>query len=84
MVETYDKLARATGSYTDYGEFQSRSMIDGLGYHIIITRPDKEMLEVELPVLVKDWGGKRLIRHVLPCSDVLQAFHDLRVDDAAR
>jgi dihydropyrimidinase len=26
------------------------------GYHIIITRPDVEMLEKEIPILIQEWG----------------------------
>ncbi|GFZ47066.1 5,6-dihydropyrimidine amidohydrolase [Saitozyma sp. JCM 24511] len=44
VVEAYDRGASETGCFSDYG------------YHIIITRPDVEMLKRELPVLVNEWG----------------------------
>ncbi|KAJ5389411.1 uncharacterized protein N7496_000479, partial [Penicillium cataractarum] len=44
VVETYNARAEETGSYADYG------------FHIIIVRNDQDILENELPVLVKDWG----------------------------
>lgn len=44
VVEAYNARAEATGSYVDYG------------FHIIIVRNDPEILENELPVLVRDWG----------------------------
>jgi dihydropyrimidinase len=44
VVEAYNARAEATGSYVDYG------------FHIIIVRNDSEVLENELPVLVRDWG----------------------------
>jgi dihydropyrimidinase len=44
VVEAYNARAEATGSYIDYG------------FHIIIVRNDPEILENELPVLVRDWG----------------------------
>jgi dihydropyrimidinase len=44
VVERYNKRAEATGSYNDYA------------FHIIIVRNDADVLENELPVLVKDWG----------------------------
>jgi dihydropyrimidinase len=44
VVETYNTRAEATGSYIDYG------------FHIIIVRNDADVLEHELPTLVKDWG----------------------------
>jgi dihydropyrimidinase len=44
VVERYNKRAEATGSYNDYA------------FHIIIVRNDADVLETDLPVLVKDWG----------------------------
>ncbi|TIA10687.1 hypothetical protein D6C80_07907 [Aureobasidium pullulans] len=44
VVEAYNARAEATGSYIDYG------------FHVIIVRNDPEILEHELPVLVRDWG----------------------------
>ncbi|OQD74651.1 hypothetical protein PENDEC_c010G03451 [Penicillium decumbens] len=44
VVEEYNARAEATGSYADYG------------FHIIIVRNDVDVLENELPVLIKDWG----------------------------
>ena len=44
VVQRYNKRAEATGSYNDYA------------FHIIIVRNDADVLENELPVLVKDWG----------------------------
>ena len=44
VVERYNKRAEATGSYNDYT------------FHIIIVRNDADILETELPLLVKDWG----------------------------
>ncbi|KAJ7691958.1 putative aminohydrolase [Mycena rosella] len=44
VVEAYNGRAQATGSYIDYA------------FHIIIVRDDKDVLETELPVLVKKWG----------------------------
>ncbi|KEQ99274.1 hypothetical protein AUEXF2481DRAFT_36590 [Aureobasidium subglaciale EXF-2481] len=44
VVEAYNARAEATGSYIDYG------------FHIIIVRNDEDVLKVELPALVKDWG----------------------------
>ncbi|KAI2708462.1 hypothetical protein CBS147332_6523 [Penicillium roqueforti] len=44
VVKAYNSRAEATGSYADYG------------FHIIIVRNDADVLENELPVLMKDWG----------------------------
>ena len=44
VVKTYNTRAEATGCYIDYG------------FHIIIVRNDADVLEHELPTLVKDWG----------------------------
>lgn len=44
MAERYNARAEETGSYVDYG------------FHIIIVRNDADILENELPVLIKDWG----------------------------
>ena len=44
VVNAYNARAEATKSYIDYG------------FHIIIVRNDADVLENELPVLVKDWG----------------------------
>lgn len=44
VVEAYNARAEATGSYADYG------------FHIIIVRNDADVLENELPVLIKNWG----------------------------
>lgn len=44
VVEAYNARAESTGSYVDYG------------FHIIIVRNDADVLEKELPVLIKDWG----------------------------
>lgn len=44
VVEAYNARAEATGSYVDYG------------FHVIIVRNDADVLERELPILVKDWG----------------------------
>lgn len=44
VVETYNARAEATKSYIDYG------------FHVIIVRNDADVLEHELPVLVKGWG----------------------------
>jgi dihydropyrimidinase len=44
VVERYSKRAEATGSYNDYA------------FHVIVVRNDADVLENELPVLVKDWG----------------------------
>lgn len=44
VVEAYNARAESTGSYVDYG------------FHIIIVRNDADVLENELPVLIKDWG----------------------------
>ncbi|KAJ7147686.1 putative aminohydrolase [Mycena crocata] len=38
------RVVEATGSYIDYG------------FHIIIVRDDKDVLQTELPVLVEKWG----------------------------
>ena len=44
VAERYNARAEETGSYVDYG------------FHIIIVRNDADILENELPVLIKDWG----------------------------
>lgn len=44
VVKEYNARAESTGSYVDYG------------FHIIIVRNDADVLENELPVLIKDWG----------------------------
>jgi len=44
VVEEYNARAESTGSYIDYS------------FHIIIVRNDADVLENELPILVKDWG----------------------------
>lgn len=44
VVKAYNSRAEATGSYVDYG------------FHLIIVRNDADILENELPVLMKDWG----------------------------
>ncbi|WVQ80857.1 hypothetical protein IAT38_002964 [Cryptococcus sp. DSM 104549] len=44
VVDNYHALATSTGAYTDWG------------YHVIITRADKKMLEMEMPQLVSKWG----------------------------
>ncbi|KAJ5720416.1 uncharacterized protein N7483_008350 [Penicillium malachiteum] len=44
VVKAYNARAEATGSYVDYG------------FHIIIVRNDADVLEEEMPVLMKDWG----------------------------
>lgn len=44
VVEAYNARAEATGSYIDYG------------FHIIIVRNDKEVLQKEMPILRKEWG----------------------------
>jgi dihydropyrimidinase len=49
VVDAYNKRAEATGSYIDYG------------FHIICTRADRDILESEMPVLVKEWGVVRLL-----------------------
>jgi dihydropyrimidinase len=44
VAERYNARAEETGSYVDYG------------FHIIIVRNDADILQNELPVLIKDWG----------------------------
>ncbi|KAI5478105.1 aminohydrolase [Pseudohyphozyma bogoriensis] len=44
VVEDYHQHAMATGTWADWG------------YHIIISRLDKEVIKAEFPVLVKEWG----------------------------
>jgi dihydroorotase-like cyclic amidohydrolase len=44
VVERYNQRAEATGSYNDYA------------FHVIVVRNDADVLENELPLLVKDWG----------------------------
>lgn len=44
VAERYNARAEETGSYVDYG------------FHIIIVRNDADILQNELPVLMKDWG----------------------------
>jgi dihydropyrimidinase len=44
VVQRYAARAESTGSYIDYG------------FHVIITRNDPDVLQRELPVLVKEWG----------------------------
>jgi dihydropyrimidinase len=44
VVDKYNARAEETGSYVDYG------------FHVIIVRNDADILENELPLLIKDWG----------------------------
>ena len=44
VLERYRDRANATGSHIDYA------------FHIIIVRDDEEILEKELPAIVKEWG----------------------------
>ncbi|PWN21444.1 aminohydrolase [Microstroma glucosiphilum] len=44
VVQRYAARAQSTGSYIDYA------------FHVIITRNDPDVLQSELPVLVKEWG----------------------------
>ncbi|WWC96579.1 dihydropyrimidinase [Kwoniella sp. B9012] len=44
VVQNYHALSEKSGAYCDYG------------FHVIITRPDLQMLEKELPKLIEDWG----------------------------
>ncbi|KAJ6141521.1 hypothetical protein N7470_009911 [Penicillium chermesinum] len=44
VIKAYSARAEATGSYVDYG------------FHIIIVRNDKDVLQKEMPILRKEWG----------------------------
>ena len=81
VVQKYNQIAESTGSYLDYG------------YHMIITRADKDILEEELPRLVSEWGivpgslSYRIISFNLTYIDIvdqLQIVHDLRDNEIER
>ena len=44
VVKAYNARAETTGSYIDYG------------FHIIIVRNDKDVLQKEMPILMNEWG----------------------------